>query len=217
MKRNIYVYLIQLVSIGLFVGLSVYFFVVGQEYAGGLLCAGAVLILLSMIAYAVQETLNLTCDALFREKKFDEERALIERKMKSPIYFLMRIPAMMHYVCVTMALDDLDTAERYIARLRHGGGRGWLYKTAYCNCLIKLDRGDISAAKKEFEEFRRDCAQAVVYREQIEVLTAIFSRLLTVRNAVPLPEAAVKSSYPVVSRILGRHYEEEIANRPEWN
>lgn len=217
MKRNIYVYLVQAVCIAVFTGLSVNFFLIGQGYAGALLCAAAVLTLLSMIAFAIQETLNLTCDALFRAKKFEEERALIERKMKSPIYFVMRITAMMHYVCVTMALDDLETSERYIARLRHNGGRGWLYKTAYCNCLIKLDRGEVAAAKKEFEEFRRDCAQTVIYREQIEVLTAIFSRLLTARNTAPLPEAAVNSSYPVINRILGRHYEEEIAKRADWN
>lgn len=217
MKRNILIYILLSVLTAGFAAVAVYGFVANQLYTGGFAIAMAGICIIAILAFAMQETFTLTCDMLFREKKFEEERALIEKKMRSPFYFIMRIPAMMHYVCVTMALDDLKMSARYIDRLRHGGGRGWKYMTAYCHILIKLDEGNIAAAKTEFEEFRRDCAHAVIYQEQIEVLTAIFTRLLTARNAVPLPVAAVNSSYPVVSRILGRHYEEQIANRTEWN
>ena len=161
---------------------------------------------------------NQTCNQLFSEKKFQEEREFIEKKMKSPFYFLVRTNAMKHYIRVCMALDDLPTAMRYVDRLRHGGGKGWKYMTAFYFILIKLDEGDIQIARREFEEFRKDCAHAEIYKTQIEILTAIFSRLLTARNIAPLPAAAVESAYPIVSRILGRHYEEQAANSDiEWN
>ena len=110
-----------------------------------------------------------------------------------------------------MALDDLETASRYVESLRHGGGAGWKYKTAYSHILIKLDAGDIETARTEYEEFRTQCAHAEIYREQIAILKAIFQRLLTVRNTEPLPAAAVESPYPVISRILGKHYEAQFA------
>ncbi len=161
---------------------------------------------------------NLTCKKLFAEQKYEEERAFIEKKMKSPFYFLVRMSARQHYIRVCMALDDLPTASRYIASLRHGGGKGWKYMTAYYYILIKLDEGDLKTARAEFEEFRRDCADAEIYKTQIEILTAIFSRLLTARDNTPLPLSAVESSYPVVSRILGRHYEAQAADSAvEWN
>ena len=174
--------------------------------------------LLALAVFAAQDSVNIPCEKLFRERKFEEERALLEKKMKSPFFFLMRIPALKHYICTCMALDDLPTAERYIDRLRHGGGKGWKYMTAYLYILIKLDEEDMATARAEFEEFRKDCAHAEIYQTQIEILTAVFSRLLTARDAKPLPASAVESSYPVVSRILGRHYEAQVANSDaEWN
>ena len=159
-----------------------------------------------------------TCNQLFEERKFAQERAYIEKKMRSPFYFLVRMSAMEHYVRVCMALDDLPTAMRYIDSLRHGGGKGWKYKTAYSYILIKLDEGDMDTARREYDEFRGDCAHAQIYQTQLEILTAIFSRLFTARSNAPLPMAAVESSFPVVSRILGRHYEEQIAQSgAEWN
>lgn len=155
---------------------------------------------------------NRNCNLLFSERRFAEEREYIEKKMRSPIYFLVRTTAMEHYIRVCMALDDLPTATRYIDRLRHGGGKVWKYRTAYAYILIKLDEGDMPAARSEFEEFRRDCAHAEIYKTQLEILTAIFSRLLTARENAPLPVAAVESNYPVVSRILGRHHEAQAAN-----
>ena len=160
---------------------------------------------------------NKICDQLFEERKFAEERAYIEKKMRSPFYFLVRMSAMEHYVRVCMALDDLPMAARYIDTLRNGGGKGWKYKTAYPYILIKLDEGDLQTARAEYSEFKRDCAQAEIYQTEIEILTAILSRLLTARNSAPLPEAAVESSYPVISRILGRHYEEQATQSDtEW-
>ena len=48
------------------------------------------------------------------------------------------------------------------------------------------------------------------------MLSALFARLFT-KNDTPLPEAAVNSCYPVVKRILGRHFEERAGNaNEEW-
>ena len=158
-----------------------------------------------------------TCHKLFEERKFEEARSYIEKKMRSPFYFLSRMCAMEHYVRVCMALDDLPMALRYIDSLRNGGGKGWKYKTAYPYILIKLDEGDMACARAEYSEFKRDCSQAEIYKTELEILTAILSRLLTARSNAPLPEAAVESSYPVISRILGRHYEEQAAaSDTEW-
>lgn len=169
-----------------------------------------------MLRFTISQNFHEKCGKLFLDRKFEEERALIEKKMKSPFFFMVRLVAIRHYIRVCMALDDLQTASRYIARLRHGGGKAWKYATAYCYILIKLDEGDLKTARREFEDFRKDCVHAEIYKTQLEVLTAIFSRLLSTQNVKPLPEAAVESSFPVVSRVLGRHYEEQ-ASKQEWH
>ncbi len=171
--------------------------------------AGLVIAFLGTVTFVPQIKLNSECDRLFGEKKFEEERAFLEKKMKNPFYLLSRIHILTHYIRVCMILDDLATASRYIDRLRHGGGVAWKYKTAYCFILIKLDEGDLKTARRDYESFRTHCSHADVYKTQIEILTAIFSRLLSIKNATPLPEAAVESHFPVVGRILGRNYEEQ--------
>ena len=177
---------------------------------------GIVVALLCLAVFGAKDSVETPCNKLFAERDYDAARMLLEKKMKSPFYFLMRIPVMKNYIRVCMALDDLGNAARYIDRLRHGGGKGWKYMTAYCFILIKLDEGDIRTARHEFEDFRKDCAHAEIYKTQIEILTAIFSRLFSARNIKPLPESAVESRFPVVSRILGRHYEAQ-SQKEEWN
>lgn len=56
-----------------------------------------------------------------------------------------------------------------------------------------------------------------MYREQLEVLDALFARLFT-RSDKPLPASVSASFFPVVSRILGKHFEERAAeSTAEWN
>ncbi len=210
-------YVILSVLIAGMIALAVVGFVLEQS---GMAAAGIVfacLLVLLLLTTIARDRLNRTCDRLFRAKKFAEERALLEKVRKGPFSFLTRIVAMSHYVCACMALDDLPSAERIIARLRHGGGASWKYNTAYCYILIKLDGGDLKTARTEYEEFRTRCANAEIYQKQIEVLRAIFKRLLTARDESPLPEAAVHSNYPVVGRILGRAEEKRVAESlQEW-
>lgn len=207
------IYALLILILAALLGYAIYSFVVGEYAAGGVLLVLFALGLLACIGVVLQRKFNRKCTELFLAKKFDEERLLIEKKMKGPFYFFVRIAAMQHYIFTCAALDDLVTAKRYIDRLRHGGGKGWKYHTAYLYILIKLDEGDVQTARAEYDDFRRDCKDAVVYQQQLEVLKAIFQRLFSLRNAAPLPESAIESSYPVVSRILGKHFEESAE---EW-
>ncbi len=221
MKRNLFVYIGLPVCAAIFLGFGSWLLAIQREpgyiFSGSLLLALALLSLLVLAKIVMQDNLNIRCGKLCAEKRYDEERALIERKMNSPFFFLVRIVAIRRYVRASMALDDLPTAKRYIDVLRHGGGAGWKYMTAYCYILIKLDEGDLKTARTEFEEFRTQCAHAEIYREQIEVLTAIFHRIFATNNNEPLPQAAANSPFPVVGRILGRAYEARFAARgDEW-
>ena len=212
MKRRTVLYVIGISSVAVFVAVSIVGFVLDVLTASVLGPILAVISLFGVSTVIAQDNLNLKCIKLCEEKKYAEERAVIEKHMKSPLFFLVRMVALQRYVRASMALDDLSTAKKYIEILRNGGGMGWKYKTAYCYILIKLDEGEFETARSEFEEFRRDCAHAEIYKTQLEILTAIFSRLFTARDTSPLP------AFPVVSRILGRHYEAEVAARgEEWN
>ncbi len=211
-KRNLFVYIGFSVAAALLIAGTVLGFLFDEYYYLGII--GAVALAADVIALATvitRDNLNIKCGKLCDEKRYAEEKALIEKKMKSPFFFLVRTVALLRYVRVNMALDDLPTAKRYIDTLRHGGGLGWKYMTAYFYILIKLDEGDIATARTEYEEFRTQCAHAEIYREQIEVLRAIFHRLFKTNNTEPLPAAAVNSPFPIVNRVLGRTYEARAA------
>ena len=219
MKRNLFVYVSLPIVSAFFLAFGVWMLAIqnttGDIVIGAFLLAFSVFVALVLMKIVMQDNLNIRCGTLCAEKKYDEERALIERKMKSPFFFLVRIVAIKRYIRASMALDDLPTAKRYIDVLRHGGGAGWKYMTAYCYILIKLDEGDFKTARTEFEEFRAQCAHAEIYRDQIETLAAIFHRVYGTNNAEPLPKSAVDSPFPVIGRILGKIYEERFAGT-EW-
>lgn len=221
MKRNLFVYIGVPLCAAVFLAFGVWVLVVDRDpreiACGVFLLAFAVFTLFLLAKVVMQDDLKMKCGKWFEEKKYAEERAYLEKVRKGPLSFMTRIPAMCNYVCACMALDDLPAAARIIDRLRHGGGAGWKYQTAYCYILIKLDGGDLETARREYEEFRTQCAKAEIYHDQIEVLTAIFHRLMKTRNNDPLPASAVNSSYPVVGRILGRAYEERaLENSAAW-
>lgn len=222
MKRNLFVYIGLPICAAIFLAFGIVVLVLDSEpreiVGGVILLAAAVFVLLLLAKIVMQDNLNLKCGKLCEEKKYDEERALIEKKMKSPFFFLVRIVAIMRYIRASMALDDLPAAKRYIDVLRHNGGKGWKYMTAYYFILIKLDEGDISTARTEYEEFRTECAHAEIYKDQIAVLTAVFHRVFGTNNNEPLPQVAVNSPFPVLGRILGKAYEARVAaSEAEWN
>ncbi len=215
MKRNLFAYIGLSVCAAVFLAFGIWVLAVRNESAyivcGIFLLIFAVSAACLLAKLVIQDNLNLKCGKLCEEKRYEEERALIEKKMKSPFFFLIRMVALTRYIRASMALDDLPTAKRYIDSLRHGGGAGWKYMTAYYYILIKLDEGDVQTARTEYEEFRTQCAHAEIYKEQIEVLTAVFQRVFGTNNDEPLPKAAVESPFPVLGRVLGRIYEKRAA------
>ncbi len=212
MKRHIALYAVLSVAAALLLAGTVCGFLAEEYYFIGIICAIALTAdFFALATVIVRDDLDIKCGALCEQKRYAEEKALIEKKMKNPFFFLIRTVALVRYVRVNMALDDLPTAERYVDRLRHGGGDEMKYRTAFFYILIKLDGGDVQTARTEYEQFRTHCAHAEIYREEIEILTAIFRRVFKTDTAEPLPEAAVNSPFPIVSRILGRVCEERAA------
>lgn len=141
-------------------------------------------------------------------------RAVRESKLFYPI---MRFSGLRVMLLLCMAKDELDEAKHYISRIRHDGGVGWKYRTAYYTVLIALDEGDVSLARAEYEDFRIHNQGVELYKEQLEVLDALFARLFT-HNDTPLPQSVGRSVFPVVQRILGKHFEERAAaSEAEWN
>ncbi len=216
-KRNIVVYVLMSACLAVFVAIAAAGFALG-EVAAGVVGVIFCCVCAAMIgATYAQGRVNARCEEMFRDRRYDEERAYLEKTMRSPLFACVRIVALQHYIAVCLALDDLPTAKRYIERLRHGGGAGWKYRTAYGYILILLDGGEVEAARGEYEDFRTQCADAEIYRNQIDVLRAIFHRLYNTNDAEPLPETAVGSRFPVVGRILGRAIEERVkASSDRW-
>lgn len=187
-------------------------------YVGVLGIIFGIVSLLMLLTIIGQDNLNIHCGKLCEAKQYEEERALIEKKMRSPFFFLIRTVALTRYIRVCMALDDLPTAKRYIDSLRHGGGAGWKYRTAFFFIFIQLDEGNIETARAEYEEFRTQCGQSEIYKEEISVLGAVFQRIFKTANSGPLPEAAARSPFPVVGRVLGRILEARAsAGASEWD
>ena len=221
-QRNLFVYICAPIVSAIFLGFGIFLLAVRENDPlnivwGIVLIVFSVFVALLLTRLVLLDGINIGCGKLYNEKRYAEARALLDKKRKSPFFFLVRTVAFMWYINASMALDDLPAADYYIDLLRHNGGKGWKYMTAYPYILIRLDNGETDTARMEFEEFRRECAHAEIYREQIEVLTAIFCRLYRTANEKPLPQAAVGSAFPVVSRILGKHYEARAAESgAEW-
>ena len=218
-KRNLFAYIGAPILAVIFLGVGIWLLTMPEEavnlFCGILLILFALFVALLLLRLVLIDGMNIACGKLYFERQYAEARAILDKKAQSPFFFLMRTGVYLWYINVHMALDDLPAAEHYIDILRHNGGKGWKYMTAYSYILIRLDRGETDAAHTEFEEFRMECAHAEIYRDQIEVLAAIFHRLYGTANSEPLPEAAVRSNFPVVSRILGKHYEARAAERGE--
>ena len=76
--------------------------------------------------------------------------------------------------------------------------------------MIRLDEGDVEGARTEYEEFRTRNKNVPVYQEEIQALNAVFARLFSRRDE-PLPAPVVECPYPVMKRILGKHFEYRAA------
>lgn len=216
--QHVTVVVLLSLCIALFAACAVYGGIKANVGAVVIMCVMAIFSLLCLLGIIRQGRLCAQIEKLLPERRFREAKDVLDRAMKNYLLFpFMRISLYSYYIVTAAALDDLPLAEKYIDRLRHGGGPGWKYKTAYLYILIKLDEGDVKTAQAEYADFRHNNEKAEIYRQQIEVLDAVFSRLFS-RSDEPLPEAAVNSFFPVLHRILGKHFERQAATSAEdWS
>ena len=209
--RRIWAYVLTGIAAALLAAGCAVSFVYAQYAIGATLAALFVVAVLCLVAEIVQDNYYQKCESLFSERKFEEEYALLEKIKSNHLLFpFMREHYYLIAVRNALARDELALAKAYIARLRHGDDRSLKYKTSYATVLILLDEGSVNPASSEFEHFRIHNEHYVIYKTQLEVLESLIARLFS-KHDLPLPAAAVDSPYPVVKRILGRHFEEASA------
>lgn len=205
MRRN-------LIAVSVAVGICLAAFV--AMIALGIVYDLLVLIIVGAVMTAV--ALWVLIGSIYRERayeKFDGYFAagdyaaaltVLDRASENHVFFpVYRTVAYQLYVKGELAVDNVSQAAHYVELLRHNGGEGWKYRTAFYVVLFNLDWGDFAAAHDEFSCFEKACAQSPIYREQLEVLRALFA--LIGGSGEPLPESVKNSPYPVVARIVGRY------------
>ena len=205
MKRNlVIVCILACLSVAAFTAIAAVGFVYDVLAAG---IVGVILAFVScwfLFGSVYREHLYDAVNSRFRAGDYAAALMVLEKAERNHLlYPMVRIMACQLHVKVALALDDVDAVNRYIARLRHEGGNGWKYRTAYAVILLNLDWGDISAAHVEYEDFRAACAHAQIYHDQIEVLDAVFSHIEG--KPVELPKDAKQSPYPVVYRVVRKY------------
>lgn len=205
MKKNC---IVMCVILGLcsifFIGVSVVGFVY-DIYAVGITAIFMALIALWAFAgYIYRESVRERFIALYRARDYRGAKAVLDRAAANHfLYPFMRIALNQMYLRVELCLDDIPAAVKYVELLRHDGGTGWKYKTAYFVVLFNLDWADVAAARSEYEAFRSDCAHAVIYQEQLAVLAAIFSHIDG--NGEELPASVKNADYPILHRIVRKY------------
>lgn len=205
MKRNLTVICVLMgLCTAVFAAVTVIGFVFDVLPAG---IVGAVMLLVGLWVFAGSifcERVFEAADARYRVGDYPAARAVLDRAERNHfLYPIARMTLLQMYVRVALAQDDTATAERYVSRLRHNGGDGWRYRTAYFIVLLNLDWGDVPAATAEYEAFRNACASSEIYRSRIEVLDAIFANIHG--EAREMPDAAKQSKYPIVHRVVQKY------------
>ena len=205
MKRNLTVVCILTgLCVAAFAATTVIGFVFGVLPVG---IIGAMMLLIALWVFAgsiYRERVYEAFDARYHAGDYVAARAILDRAERNHfLYPIARIIVLQMYVRVALAQDDTATAERYVSRLRHNGGDGWKYRTAYFIVLLNLDWGDVPAATAEYEAFRNACANSEIYRTRIETLDAIFANIHG--EARPMPEAAKQSRYPILHRVVQKY------------
>ncbi len=205
MKRNLTVVCILTgLCVALFAATTVVGFVFDVLPVG---IVGAIMTLVTLWVLAgsiYRERVYEQVEARYRVNDFAAARAILDRAEHNHLlYPIARIIVLQLYVRVALAQDDTATAERYVSRLRHNGGDGWRYRTAYFIVLLNLDWGDVPAATAEYEAFKSACASSEIYRSRIEVLDAIFANIHG--EAREMPDTAKQSKYPIVHRVIRKY------------
>ena len=205
MKRNLTVVCVLTgLCTALFAGVAAVGFVYGLIAVGVTGCLMAVVSLWYLAGSIQRERLYLRFERRFAAADYAAAVALLDRASHNPIFFpVYRIIVFQLYIRAYLALDDTAQAAKYVDILRHAGGTGWKYRTAFLVIVVNLDWEDIAAAQEEYDAFRKDCAHAQIYREQIGILDAVFAHLAG--ETPPVPDAAKRSPYPVVHRVIQKY------------
>lgn len=217
MKRRVWAYALTSVAIAVTLAGGIVAFCYALYAVGAILLALALMGVFCLAGEIVQDNFCIKSEKLFADHKFDEEKELLDRVRANHLLFpFVRERFFLSGIRNAVARDDLSLAKSYIMSLRHGGERSMKYKTSYASVLILLDEGNVKGAREEYEDFRIHNEHYALYKPQIEVLNALFARLFS-RSDVPLPESAVNTCYPVIKRILGRHFEAQTEkSKEEW-
>lgn len=169
--------------------------------------SGAILTVVSVWVFAGGIYRERLYDAVEHRMKVNDPagaRTILDRAEHNHLFYpLARIVACQLYIRVALVQDDTVTAEHYVSRLRHGGGAGWKYRTAYVVVLMNLDWEEVGVARHEFEEFRSACAHSQIYRSRIQILETIFDHIDG--KAGELPDEAKTSPYPLVHRVIRKY------------
>ena len=142
--------------------------------------------------------------ARYRALDYVGAKAVLDQATHNHVlYPFMRLALNQMYLRVELCLDDIPAAVKYVESLRHVGGAGWRYKTAYFVVLFNLDWSDLAAARTEYEAFKNDCAHHEIYQGQLSILAAIFSHIDG--HGVELPESVKNADYPILRRIVRKY------------
>lgn len=217
MKRRVWAYALTSVAIAVTLAGGVVAFCYALPAVGAILSALTLMSVFCLAGEIVQDNFCIKSEKLFLANEFEEEKQLLDKVRRNHLLFpFVRERFFLSGIRNAVARDDLPLAKSYIMSLRHGGERSNKYKTSYATVLILLDEGNVKGAREEYEDFRIHNEHYELYKPQIEMLNALFARLFS-RSDVPLPESAVNTRYPVIKRILGRHFEAQTDNtKEEW-
>ena len=214
-QRRVWAYCLTGIAAVIAAAGTVVAFCYAQYTVGAILAALTVIGIFALAGEIVQDNFYQKSERLFAARKYEEEKALIEKVRNNQLLFpFVRERYYMIAIRNALARDDLALVKSYIDRLRHGEEHGQKYRTAYAYTLLLLDDGDVNAARAEYEDFRTHNEHYAIYKLQLEVLKSLFARL-DGKHDVPLPEAAVNTPYPIIKRILGRNIEERMAQSHE--
>ena len=217
-KRRIWAYVLTGIAAAAAAAGSVVTFIYAQYAIGAVLAALGIVFILCLAGEIVQDNVLKKSQNLFYARKFEEEKALLEKVKGNHLLFpFMRERYYLIAIRNALARDDLSLVKSYIDRLRHSfdrvrqvDERHMHYKTSYPYVLFLLDKGEYDAARAEYEDFRTNNEHYAIYQPQIAILNALFERLSG--SDAPLPSSIVESPYPVMKRILSRDCNEETVS-----
>ena len=211
MRKRSGLYALTAIATAAFVGCAIAAFWYAKYFLGAVACVCCVSTVFCLAGEIVEDNYFVLCDKLFSERKYEEEKRVLDKVQHNHFIFpFVRTNFYRLAIRNAAARADMETCGQYIEFVRHGGEPAPRYRTAFFATLMKLDEGDVEGARAEYEEFRTRNKNVPVYQEEIRSLNAVFARLFSHKDE-PLPASVVECPYPVMKRILGKHFEYRAA------